>query len=336
MKKKITVIIPMYNTECYIANCLDSLKNQTYKNFEALIIDDGSSDNSYKIAHEYSKEDNRFKVFRQENKGASAARNMGLKLANGYYIYFLDSDDYINEKTFEKCIREFEHNDVDLVTFDAKCFLEKEYLDQRGRDYEFSISSFYDRSDILPFKKMSGYEYLKISIHENKFRGNSVLFIVKKEVLEKGNDKFIEHLTYFEDYIFLYYLIKNINKVKYLPEPLYFRRLTGNSLVTKDSNKERMFKDSLRCLKILTENHIENEPNYETINKMYKKMFLEIAKNLYGKIEQKQRVLVPIKILEDPFMFQLYTIDYYSLIKNKLVEQYNDNLRKLESLVEHL
>lgn len=100
----ISIIIPIYNTEKYLKRCIDSVLNQTYKDIEVLLIDDGSKDNSGMICDEYTTIDNRVKVFHKPNQGVSAARNMGLDTAKGDYIGFVDSDDYIEPEMYEKML----------------------------------------------------------------------------------------------------------------------------------------------------------------------------------------------------------------------------------------
>ena len=96
MSSKVSIIVPIYNTEKYLISCFDSILNQTYQNLEIILIDDGSTDNSGKIADDYSKKDSRIKVIHQKNAGQSAARNKGLEKATGEYISFIDSDDKID------------------------------------------------------------------------------------------------------------------------------------------------------------------------------------------------------------------------------------------------
>ena len=90
----ISIIIPVYNVEAYIAECIESVLNQSYRNLELILVDDGSQDNSAKICREYSLNDSRIKFLQKENGGASDARNLGLENAKGEYVTFLDSDDY--------------------------------------------------------------------------------------------------------------------------------------------------------------------------------------------------------------------------------------------------
>lgn len=113
---KISIIVPVYNVEKYLSRCIDSILAQTFTDFELLLIDDGSKDKSGEICDEYTKKDDRVRVFHKENGGASSARNLGLDYANGKYVVFVDSDDYISVSyldSFYKIL--LKYNDVDLI-----------------------------------------------------------------------------------------------------------------------------------------------------------------------------------------------------------------------------
>ena len=101
----ISIIIPVYNVEKYLAKCLDSVLNQTYKNLEIILVDDGSKDNSGAICDEYAKRDNRIIVVHQKNSGVSKARNLGMSMATGDYIGFIDSDDTIEANMYEVLLK---------------------------------------------------------------------------------------------------------------------------------------------------------------------------------------------------------------------------------------
>jgi len=101
MNPLISIIIPVYNVESYLKDCLESVINQTYKNLEIIIINDGSQDNSKEICYNYAKKDSRIKLINKKNEGVSAARNTGMDLATGEYISFIDSDDYIDNDMIE-------------------------------------------------------------------------------------------------------------------------------------------------------------------------------------------------------------------------------------------
>ena len=116
----ISVIIPVYNVEQYLHKCIDSILEQTFQNFELILVDDGSTDNSGKICDEYAIKDKRIIVIHQNNAGVSAARNTGLDSAKGEYIYFLDSDDWIESNALELLISLIEKNNLDLSIMEIK------------------------------------------------------------------------------------------------------------------------------------------------------------------------------------------------------------------------
>ena len=116
---KVSIIIPVFNSEDLLKDCLNSVKNQTLVDIEIICIDDGSTDNSFKILEGFSKDDNRFKVIHQKNAGAGFSRNVALEKVSGEYILFLDSDDWIENDTCEKLYNQAIKLDSDLVLFDA-------------------------------------------------------------------------------------------------------------------------------------------------------------------------------------------------------------------------
>lgn len=100
----VSIVIPVYNVELYLRECLDSVISQTYHNLEIICVNDGSPDNSLSILEEYAAKDSRIRIISQENAGISVARNTGMDVATGEYIYFLDSDDYIALEMVERCV----------------------------------------------------------------------------------------------------------------------------------------------------------------------------------------------------------------------------------------
>ena len=143
-KLAISVVIPVYNVEIFLPECLDSILNQTYQNFEIICVDDGSTDNSWEILQRYAKKDNRIKIYRQENKYAGVARNHGLHYAEGEYVLFLDSDDFIEQDMFEKIYMQSKKEQVDICLFGARKF------DNETRKY--TNMSWILREEYLPEK----------------------------------------------------------------------------------------------------------------------------------------------------------------------------------------
>lgn len=117
-KERISVIVAVYNVEKYLSKCIESILNQTYKNLEIILIDDGSSDKSGDICDSYAKQDSRIKVIHRENKGIAYTRNEGLDTAKGDYITFVDSDDYIHPQMYELMMRKLREQNADVVACD--------------------------------------------------------------------------------------------------------------------------------------------------------------------------------------------------------------------------
>ncbi len=141
LKPKISVIIPVYNVENYLRECVDSVLNQTFSDYEIILVDDGSTDISGKICDKYAVKDDRVNVIHKKNGGLSNARNVGLKKAVGEYIYFLDSDDYIKTDALEKLYNTAISEKADVVFFDGDVFFTDckpfEVMGyERGRKYE--------------------------------------------------------------------------------------------------------------------------------------------------------------------------------------------------------
>ncbi len=139
-KPLISIIVPVFNSEKYISRCINSILEQTYGNFELIIINDGSKDKSLKICEEYQKKDRRIKVFNQENKGQAFARNVGLDNAKGEYISFIDSDDYVHSRFLEYLYNALISSDSDI----SMCYHKKHFLDQM----------FYVKKNIMKFKQL--------------------------------------------------------------------------------------------------------------------------------------------------------------------------------------
>lgn len=148
----ISVIVPIYNVSPYLAKCLDSIKNQTYKDFEVLMVDDGSTDNSAEIAKEYLT-DSRYKLYSQSNSGQGAARNKGLDNASGEYVCFIDSDDYISPEYLDSLYNLLIENDADI----AQCGINRVWLDGTAKPYSFTGLESRTYRDIKKYIKTASF-----------------------------------------------------------------------------------------------------------------------------------------------------------------------------------
>lgn len=126
LKPLVSIIIPVYNMEEYLDNCIKSIIRQTYSNFEILLIDDGSTDQSKSLCISWEKRDNRIRFFNHDNHGVSYTRNRGLKESRGEYIIFIDADDIVFEKYIEMMLKPYEEYNIDLSILSYFCFYEND------------------------------------------------------------------------------------------------------------------------------------------------------------------------------------------------------------------
>ena len=123
---KVSVIIPVYNTSKYLNQCLESIQNQTFTDFEAICINDGSTDSSLEILKEFASKDDRFIIINKKNEGQGIARNLGIQQANGEYIIFIDSDDWLETEGLEKAYKKIKEDSADILIFDFYFFSDKD------------------------------------------------------------------------------------------------------------------------------------------------------------------------------------------------------------------
>ncbi|WP_413854238.1 glycosyltransferase family 2 protein [Candidatus Ruminimicrobium bovinum] len=206
----ISVIIPVYNVEKYLSRCIDSVINQTYKNLEIILIDDGSTDNSGKICDEYAIKDNRIKVIHKQNGGVSSARNIGLDVAKGNYIGFVDSDDYIENDMYEILYELLVRNQTDISCCNKFVLKKNKFVVSESFPTKDGILSF---DDVLNDSKHDFYIWNKL------FNKNLI-----------GNVRFNEQLTLGEDLLFTYQVLQKIRNIAFYKEAKYYYCDNSNSI----------------------------------------------------------------------------------------------------------
>lgn len=238
----VSIIMPVYNAHKYVGKTIESILNQTYHDFELIIVDDGATDGSGKICDDYAKQDLRIVMIHQKNGGICNARNVGLNMARGKYIAFCDHDDLYQNSYLELAIREAEKTKADLVKFS--------YQSQYSRD-NIVIRSFQEK---VPHK-----EYLVEELIKNHYELlNKVVRVLwnglyKKSVIDDENIRFDENIRAgMEDFVFNLQLLKKISKVVFMPEVLFFHyaRLEQS---TSEKYSENRLKDIITALKIESE-----------------------------------------------------------------------------------
>ena len=210
-----SIIIPVYNAEKTLRRCLNSVILQSFMDYEAILIDDGSSDNSYKICKEYKDRDQRFVTIHQPNAGPSAARNAGLDIAKGNWVCFVDSDDYVEPFYLQDIFDNVQTSKSDMVFFGYN-----------------KISGLENRMSVTPDAVyLSKIDYAK-KLSENDLFGYTWIKGIKRETI--GDGRFDPSIDLFEDEIFACQMLKKCGSISVIGKPLYNYTVDGeNSLIGK-------------------------------------------------------------------------------------------------------
>ncbi|MHB0809374.1 MAG: glycosyltransferase family 2 protein [Facklamia hominis] len=256
---KISVILAVYNEEKNIESMLINLLNQTYRNFEIIIINDGSIDNTERICKKYSIRDNRIKYFYQSNKGVAAARNLGLNYAIGTYITFLDGDDSVENNYLESLIEPF------LSNFDQQLDLVICSYFQNGKQINFS-EEIRDREFVLD--EMTSVKGSKGYLWNKLFRAN---------LIKRHKITFPEEIKVTSDFPFCIEYLLHSKRIQYISKPLVHYSVNENSISNNlSSNKILTQLDSLECIiSLLNEANINH-----TIIRKYKQLYIRTVSGI--------------------------------------------------------
>ena len=228
----VSVIIPMYNVEKYLRECLDSVVSQNYSDFEAILINDGSTDSTAEIAEEYVKRDIRFSLINKSNGGASTARNAGLKNARGKYILFLDSDDYLLPEVLGRLVNKTETEGCDIIKF-AASVIDNEDQNPKFKDAGYELKGAYD-------SQISGRDFLSKSIESgDAYLVNCGHIFFSRELVTENDIYFREGIMH-EDILFHWQIFAVAKSVGIINEPLNVHRVRTESVMQSTDIINRM------------------------------------------------------------------------------------------------
>ncbi|SDB55141.1 Glycosyltransferase involved in cell wall bisynthesis [Ruminococcaceae bacterium FB2012] len=217
----VSIIIPVYNVEKYLCECIDSVLRQSFSDLEIILVDDGSPDNSGAICDEYARKDSRVTVIHKCNGGLSDARNVGMAASHGEYIYFLDSDDYIVDDAIWQLESKARTENADIVFFDSDNFVE---------DFEFPdyIENF---SRTHSYRTERGSLLLGATVRRNEYCPCVPFLFFKRDFLAENGLVFYKGIIH-EDELFTPIAFARAKTVAYINKKLYVRRLRGNSIMS--------------------------------------------------------------------------------------------------------
>ncbi|MDR0617751.1 MAG: glycosyltransferase [Endomicrobium sp.] len=292
---KVSVIIPIYNVEKYIEQCLESVISQILKDIEILCIDDCSTDSSIKIVESLAKKDNRIKIIRLDaNKLPGAARNIGIKNAVGKYISFIDADDYIEPNFLEIAYIKLETLNLNSVWFNIKIFddIKKTFT----KDNYFLTTN----------KGSLGITFENI----NNFPINCWNKVYRSSTIKKNNIKFSENI-FFEDLEFYYTFFTQFKETYFINERLYIYRLSPNSILSSKKNRNDIFK---------AVKNIYDYLNKKNIFKNYKVSFIQL---IIQSIERSHNIKDMLPYIVDLLKQVNFPKDYNRTDKNNFYDFLN-------------
>ena len=226
----ISIIVPIYNVENYVNKCIESIINQTHKNIEIILVDDGSPDNCASICDQYAKEDSRVNVVHQENKGLIEARKSGLRAATGDYVCFVDGDDWIEEDMYE-------HIASQIEKYSPDCVITQFYYSYPDKEEKSSYcfdKEFYSReeleNEVFPIMLFNG-SYYSFGVYPNCWTK-----VFKRELLEKHLYSVDSRIRMGEDIAFTYPCLMECQSVAFVDKALYHYRINYSSM-TKSYDK---------------------------------------------------------------------------------------------------
>ncbi len=312
LNPEISVVIPIYNTEIYISECLESVINQTFKNIEIICIDDCTNDKSVKIVEKYMNTDERIKLVRHsENLGLAESRNTGINHSSGKYIFFLDSDDYILPDILEKLYKKIQEDNSDVVCSRYKAFtLETEQLFLQRVDE-------YNKYFVIPLK----FQTLQVTMDNFCSFYDPILHVAwgrlyKNEFIKKNNITFIHKNIVCEDEGFFIKVFVNFPKLSFIDDVGVMYRIRKNSIISQ-TNKIMPKKKKLKQVKIVINDALEYIKN-----KYDKKM----AADLISKIKFSE-VFGGYFIVKIPFIFTKYWSDSNKKIALFGVDLYREKIK---------
>ena len=315
----VSIVIPVYNVEPYLRECVDSVICQTYKKLEIILVDDGSEDRSGAICDEYALKDQRIHVIHKLNDGLSVARNCGLDASHGEFIYFLDSDDYIAAETIECLVEAINEDAYDFVFFEGVVVREK----GEGNESVYEDNNYYSKKK--SYTSHSAYQLLYQQLINREFCPCVWLMFFKRAFLTDHHIYFYPRIIY-EDVLYSFIVYHKGSKAKFVPNVFYFHRKRMGSIIDSNDGTPEGFKSMVTiynsinaCLRHSTQTEASriymantakrvclkyrqlNKQNQETYKRCFRRFRMNVLLHLsYGSSSLRLQCLPkPLRLLNE-------------------------------------
>lgn len=301
----VSIIVPVYNTESYLEKCLNSILNQTYKNIEVIIIDDGSTDNSYKILQEFQNKDKRIILLQQDNSGQGVARNKGIEVSKGKYIFFVDSDDKVTENMVEEMVLEIEKTNSDFSSF---------------------LIAFEDSKSQKIYKKKFNSTILKNEeIYQNTLEIKDIFSVPWNKIYKRkflvDNEIYFPKIKKNEDMLFVHKLAFFSNKCSFSNKIFYY------AWMREGSTSRNITEENINTvLELLLEEKIFLTKNncFEKFKLSYEVFYVRVVLNvLLQSLFHKSKRIKEIKNIIENSDFNKYLLEFKVIkklpVKHKII-----------------
>ena len=292
---EISVIVPVYNTVEFLGECIESILNNTFKSFEIIIVDDGSYDGSLEKAKQYADQYDCITLLTQRNSTQAFARNLGMALAKGRYIYFADSDDIITSDALGVMYEKAEKDQLDLLVFNASVIAEEDVEEKQAQRYE----GYYHRDH--PYEGIYTGRQLFTLLNENdEYRCVPYLMFLRKDFLDQNNLKYSMRY-YHEDELFAFLVYLHAKKAEFIDDTLYLRRLRSGSVMMSNMTRRNVLGYFYAWMKML------DQLNQTEIDEPEKSVFVRKAYEMLATGKRRYR-----QMKDDPEFFkELSAMDSY-------------------------
>lgn len=304
---KVSIIVPVFNAEKYLKECIESLIHQSYMNLEIILVNDGSTDKSDEICMNYAKKDSRIHYINKKNSGVSDTRNVGIDASTGDIITFVDSDDWLDLNTVELCVQEMQKQNVDVLRYNVWKY------DKKGNRFEDRLFELKNRRyeedeirDVFP----------RFYSDKNTIGCYIWLLFIKRDFVKKFNT----NLTFMEDAIYYYEMLKDIHSIYFFDRCFYHYRYNDASITKKGGNG---IKNVYRILKIIDVVE-ENQYFIQNIDGFYNNLFMISIDKLTLFIREQKDTKKGIRMIleDDQYLHLLDKVQTNRLSKVKRIEYF--------------
>lgn len=330
----VSVIVPVYNVEEYLEVCLDSVINQTLEQIEIICVNDGATDNSLQILLDYAKKDKRISIYEHENSGLSATRNAGVRQATGKYVYFMDSDDILEERALELLYNKAEKDGLDVVYFDGSSFSDSAVCEEQVKKFK----DYYTRKHKYEKEVYTGSDLMREMLEADEYRTSACLQMIRREFFVENNLWFIQGLIH-EDNIFTFCCMLSSQRAGYLKESLFNRRIRENSIMTANTTFEHVygyFRGYLIMNDFLKTADVKPLEEIPIVKMMHQ--VLDNARTGFSRLSSDEKYSMIGLMPYERMLFRTYVSDFDKLrmekleLNKKLQSAYKENTKRAKKI----